>query len=185
MIEQNQNLPMLQPPVSERDHAHGPANAPITLVEYGDFECPDCGRAYSIVKQIERQLGDRLRFVYRHYPLPQHPHAEHAAEAAETAAAQGKFWQMHDYLFEHQRALSDKHLLEGAEEIGLNTRQFLEEMQQGTYTQRVEEDMVSGDQSGVAGTPTFFINGEYYDQSYDLHTLLQTLEEHLATSHQP
>src|SRR5258706_4325395 len=99
-------------PVGQRDHQQGPETAPVTLVEYGDYECPFCGKAYPIVKEIERRLGDRLRFVFRNFPLTQsHPHAEHAAEAAEAAAVQGKFWEMHDTLFEHQSALDDAHLV--------------------------------------------------------------------------
>jgi protein-disulfide isomerase len=102
-------------PVSQRDHQQGPATAPVTLVEYGDYECPYCGEAYPIVKEIKLRLGDRLRFVFRNFPLTQsHPHAEHAAEAAEAAAAQGKFWEMHDSLFEHQQALDDTHLVHDA-----------------------------------------------------------------------
>jgi protein-disulfide isomerase len=166
----------LQPAVSERDHIQGDVDAPVTLVEYGDFECPDCGAAYPIVKQVQQRLGKRMRFVYRHYPLPQHPHAEHAAEAAEAAGAQGKFWEMHDYLFEHQRALGDKQLLQGAQQLGLNESRFLSEMEQGIYTSQIEEDVESGDVSGVEGTPTFFINGVFYDDAYDPETLLAALE---------
>src|SRR5262245_21635746 len=103
--------PHLTPPVGERDHAQGPADASVTLVEYGDFECPYCGQAYPIVKALQRRLGDRLRFVFRNFHLTNaHPHAEHAAEAAEAAGAQDRYWQMHDRLYEHQRALDDSHL---------------------------------------------------------------------------
>ncbi len=184
MLEKHQDqskLPTLQPAVSEFDHIQGENHAPITLVEYGDFECPDCGTAYPIVKEVQKRLGERLRFVYRNYPLPQHPHAEHAAEAAEAASAQGKFWQMHDYLFEHQRALSDRHLMEAAQELALDTSRFEHEMEQGIYTGQVAEDVESGDLSGVEGTPTFFINGTFYADSYDLQTLLTALE-HAQTS---
>src|SRR5579859_7965349 len=103
----------------QRDHVVGPADAPLTLVEYGDFECPFCARSYPAVKAIRRELGDRLRFVYRHFPRPEHPHARHAAEASEAAAAQGRFWQMHDTLFEHQNALADGDLVGYAAAIGL------------------------------------------------------------------
>src|SRR6059058_4798396 len=110
----------LTPSVYEHDHAQGPATAPVTLVEYGDYECPYCGAAYPMVKEVQARLGDRLRFAYRHFPLSQaHPHAEHAAEAAEAAGAQGRFWEMHDTLFEHQRALDDAHLRLYAESLGL------------------------------------------------------------------
>lgn len=117
------------PVSSEKDHIQGSMNAPVTLVEYGDYECPYTGQAHPIVKEIQKQLGDRLLFVFRNFPLTQiHAHAEHAAEAAEAAAAQGKFWDMHDYLFKHQRALDDNHLLKYAEEIGINTNKFQNEM---------------------------------------------------------
>src|SRR5438445_3767940 len=115
-------------PVSQRDHQQGPETAPVTLVEYGDYECPYCGEAYLIVKVIQRRLGDRLRFVFRNLPLTQsHPHAEHAADAAEAAAGQEKFWEMHDYLFEHQRALDDAHLLQYAVAHNLDEERFKRE----------------------------------------------------------
>jgi protein-disulfide isomerase len=164
-------------PVSEHDHIQGPATAPVTLVEYGDYECPYCGQAYGIVKEVQRQLGDRLRFVFRNFPLTNaHPHAAHAAEAAEAAAAQGKFWEMHDYLYEHQRALDDPHLLQAAEQLGLDVARFRQEMEAHTYTARVREDFMSGVRSDVNGTPTFFVNGVRHDESYDLETLLAALE---------
>src|SRR3954453_1315929 len=109
----------LSEPVSARDHVRGPAGAPLTLMEYGDFECPFCGMAYPVVKELRRRLGSRLRYVYRHFPRPEHPHARHAAEASEAAAAQGRFWEMHDTLFEHQQALEDEHLEQYAAEIGV------------------------------------------------------------------
>src|ERR687887_1604477 len=121
-------------PVSQRDHIQGEDSAQATLVEYGDYECPYCGQAYGIVKELQRRLGDRLRFVFRNFPLTNsHPHAEHAAEAAEAAAAQGKFWEMHDYLYEHQRALDDPHLLQAAEQVGLDVARFRQEMEAQTY----------------------------------------------------
>src|SRR5919199_5615233 len=118
MTSHGSQLPL---PVAERDHIQGPSTAPVTLVEYGDYECPYCGAAHPIVKEVQRRLGDRLRFVFRHFPLTNvHPHAQHAAEAAEAAGAQGKFWAMHDTLFEHQRALDDAHLEEHAAALGLD-----------------------------------------------------------------
>ena len=145
----------------------------MTLVEYGDFECPHCGMAHPVVQSVRRKLGDRLRFVYRHFPLKEaHPHAQHAAEAAEAAAAQGKFWEMHDTLFEHQRALGDDRLVEYAGRVGLDTDRFVAEMERRAYAGRVREDFLSGVRSGVNGTPTFFINGRRHDDSYDLETLL-------------
>jgi len=164
-------------PVGERDHAQGPAGAPVTLVEYGDFECPYCGRAYPIVKQLQQRLGSRLRFIFRNFPLKEiHPHAEHAAEAAEAAGAQGKFWEMHDRLFERQFALEDSSMLEYAADLGLDVGQVAGELAQGTYESRVREDFRSGVSSGVNGTPTFFINGARHDGSYDAETLLAALE---------
>lgn len=175
-MTQNDRDQVLRPPVSEQDHIEGAAQAPITLVAYGDFECPGCGGAYPIVKEIQQRLGNRLRFVFRHYPLPQHPHAEHVAEAAEAAGAQGKFWEMHDYLYEHQNALSDRHLVEDAQTLGLNTTRFTSEMEQGIYASQVAEDIESGDLSGVQGTPSFYINGALYAGSYELPAFLSALE---------
>jgi protein-disulfide isomerase len=164
-------------PVSAHDHAAGPADAPVTLVEYGDYECPHCGAAYPIVKEIQKRLGDRLRFVFRNFPLTQiHPHAAHAAEAAEAAGAQGRFWEMHDWLFEHQRHLGDALLVRAAETLGLDTGRVRRELEEGIHHPRVREDFMSGVRSGVNGTPTFFINGQRYDGSWDPETLLGVLE---------
>jgi protein-disulfide isomerase len=171
-----QGQPALQPPVSEQDHIQGNIHAPVILVEYGDFECPYCGKAYPAVKELQKRLGDRLCFVYRHFPLPQHPHAEHAAEAAEAAGAQGKFWEMHDYLFEHQQNLSDRDLLDDAQALGLDTGRFTSEMEQGTYANQIKEDLENGELSDVAGTPTFFINGTNPTNAYDFKTLLAAIE---------
>lgn len=154
----------LHPPVTERDHIAGPDEAPITLVEYGDYECPYCGMAYPIVKALQRRLGDQLRLVFRNFPLREsHPHAEHAAEAAESAAAQGKFWEMHDVIFEHQGALEDEDLRAYAEAIGVDPERVTEDLNNGTYVKRVRDDFRSGVRSGVNGTPTFFIHGERYN----------------------
>jgi protein-disulfide isomerase len=157
----------LTPPVGARDHVAGLADAPVTLVEYGDFECPYCGMAYPIVKEMQRRLGARLRFVFRNFPLAEsHPHAEHAAEAAESAAEQGKFWEMHDTLYEHQRALDDAHLVRYAEQLGLDGARVARELETGTNAARVREDFRSGVRSGVNGTPTFFVNGERWDGAW-------------------
>jgi protein-disulfide isomerase len=166
-------------PVSiERDHIRGNPDAPLTLLEYGDFECPYCGAAYPIVDQVRQRMGDRLRFVFRHFPLTQiHPHAEHAAEAAEAASAQGKFWEMHDMLYEHQKALDDLDLAQYATDLGLDVVQFQADLVGHAYAGRVREDFMSGMRSGVNGTPTFFINGQRHDDDYDLHTLLAALEK--------
>jgi protein-disulfide isomerase len=164
-------------PVGERDHSQGPPTAPVTLVEYGDYECPYCGAAYPIVKEVQRRLGDQLRFVFRNFPITTaHPHAEHAAEAAEAAAAQGKFWEMHDYLYEHQRALMDRRLEEYAAAVGLDVARFNREMEGQAYLERVREDFMSGVRSGVNGTPTFFVNGRRHNGSYDLEALLAAID---------
>lgn len=164
-------------PVGERDHIQGPAAAPITLVEYGDYECPYCGQAYPIVKELQEQLGDRLRFVFRNFPLStMHPHAELAAEAAETAGAHGKFWEMHDMLYEKQEALDDEDLVQYAGALGLDPSRFTNELAKHTHAARVREDFMSGARSGVNGTPTFFINGVRHDDSFELATLLKAME---------
>jgi protein-disulfide isomerase len=164
-------------PVGQRDHQQGPETAQVIMVEYGDYECPYCGKAYPIVKEIQRRLGDRLRFVFRNFPLTQsHPHAEHAAEAAEAAAGQEKFWEMHDYLFEHQQALDDTHLVQYADALNLDKETFKREMIEHVHTNRVREDFLSGVRSGVNGTPTFFINGVRHDGAYELVTLLAAIE---------
>jgi protein-disulfide isomerase len=168
----------LAPPVGPEDHSAGPEDAPVTLVEYGDYQCPHCGRAYPIIKQIQKRLGKRLRFVFRNFPLTQiHPEAEHAAEAAEEAAAQDKFWPMHDRIFERQFALDDEHLAEYAAELGLDAERVAEALTNETYRDRVRDDFMSGVKSGVNGTPTFFINGVRYEESWDLEPLLAALEE--------
>jgi protein-disulfide isomerase len=161
------NDSQLTPPVGADDHAVGPDDAPVTLVEYGDFECPYCGMAHPIVKRARKTLGSQLRFVFRHFPLAEiHPHARVAAQAAEAAGAQGKFWEMHDTLFEHQDALEVEDLLGYAESLGLDTVKFARDLEAGTFEKRVRDDFRSGVKSGVNGTPTFFINGARYDGSW-------------------
>jgi protein-disulfide isomerase len=170
-------------PVSEdRDHIQGPADAAVTLVEYGDFECPYCGAAYPIVKEVQARMGERLRFVFRNFPITtSHAHAEQAAEAAEAAASQGRFWQMHDLLFENQRRLRDQDLRAYAEQAGLAVEAFDEEMAEHVHAARVREDFMSGVRSGVNGTPTFYINGARHDDSYEIDTLLAALEQAAAS----
>jgi protein-disulfide isomerase len=168
------------------DHIRGSVNndnVPITLVEYGDYECPYTGMAYPIVRELIREFGnDKIRFVFRNFPLNDiHPHAQHAAEAAEAAAAQDKFWQMHDYLFEHQKALDDGHLLEYAQKVGLDIRKFKNEVSRHVYAPLIEQSLKGGIDSGVEGTPTFFINGVRYEDSFDLKTFSETLQNYLAT----
>lgn len=157
----------LTPPVSERDHIAGSDDAPVTLVEYGDYECPYCGMAYPIVKSAQRMLGTQLRFVFRNFPLAEaHPHARLAAQAAEAAEAQGRFWEMHDMIFEHQNALEFEDLVGYAKSLGLDTAQFARDLEAGTYAKRVRDDFRNGVRSGVNGTPTFFVNGVRYDGSW-------------------
>jgi protein-disulfide isomerase len=165
-------------PVAEgRDHIQGPATAPVTLIEYGDFQCPFCGQAYPIVKEVQARLGQRLRFVFRNFPITtKHPNAEAAAEAAEAAAAQGKFWEMHDLLFENQKRLRDKDLHGYAEQLGLDLERFESELADHTYAERIREDFMGGVRSGVNGTPTFYINDMRYDDSYEADDLVAALE---------
>ena len=164
------------PVSSDRDHIQGRTSAPVTLIEYGDYECPYCGQAYPIIKEVQKQLGNKLRFVFRNFPLTEiHPHAEHAAEAAEAAAGQNRFWEMHDYIYEHQQALDDKHLEKYADNLGLNLAKFTNEMSSHVHAGRIREDFLSGIHSGVNGTPTFYINGIRYNDSWDLETLLERL----------
>jgi protein-disulfide isomerase len=165
-------------PVDEgRDHVQGPADAAVTLVEYGDYECPYCGAAYPIVKELQARKGDRLRFVFRNFPITtSHPHAEQAAESAEAAAAQERFWEMHDVLYENQRHLEDEDLRAYAEQVGLDVERFGKELAEHVHAARVREDFMSGVRSGVNGTPTFYINGLRHDDSYELETLLAALE---------
>jgi protein-disulfide isomerase len=169
-------------PVSDdRDHIQGPAGAPVTLVEYGDYECPYCGAAYPIVKEVQARMRERLRFVFRNFPITtSHPHAEQAAEAAEAAVGQGRFWEMHDTLYENQRHLEDENLRAYAEQLGLDVERFGNELAEHVYAPRVREDFMSGVRSGVNGTPTFFINGARHDDSYELETLLAALERAAA-----
>ena len=169
---------VLATPVTEdRDHIDGPADAPVTLVQYGDYECPYCGAAYPIIREVQARMGERLRFVFRNFPITtSHPHAEHAAEAAEAAAAQGKFWQMHDHLYENQRHLRDDDLRSYAKALDLDVDVFNQEIAEHVHADRVHEDFMSGVRSGVNGTPTFFINGLRHDESYEFESLLSALE---------
>lgn len=163
-------------PMPDRDHIQGPVDAPIKLLEYGDYECPYCGEAYPLVKEIQRRLGKRLCFAFRNFPLVNsHPYAEHAAEAAEAAGAQGRFWEMHDDLFENQEALEDEDLARYAAALGLDAQRLMSEVSSGAHALRVREDFSSGARSGVNGTPTFFINGVRYDGGTELEEFLAAL----------
>jgi protein-disulfide isomerase len=168
----------LTPPVSARDHAQGPVDAPLTLVEYGDYQCPYCGAAYPVVKRLQKTLGKKLSFVFRNFPLTQsHPYALIAAEAAEAAALQGKFWEMHDLIYEKQGFLEPGILPAWANQVGLDLEKFGIAIKHGDVTTRIKEDRMSGIQSGVNGTPCFFINGARYDDMPDYNSLLSALEE--------
>jgi protein-disulfide isomerase len=164
-------------PVSSRDHVRGRTHSGLTLLEYGDYECPHCGAAHLVVEAVRWRMGARLRFAFRHFPLTQvHPHAHTAAEAAEAAGAQRKFWSMHDRLFAHQDALDVDSLLAHAVSIGLDVARFAEDLAEGVHRPRVREDFISGVRSGVNGTPTFFINQLRYDGPRDVASLIDALE---------
>ena len=166
----------LTAPVSSHDHTQGKTNAPWTLVEYGDYQCPSCGDAHPIVKQLQQHFGDQLRFVFRHFPLEMHPYAEHAAEAAEFASAHGKFWEMHDLLFENQANLKDANLLKLAARLRLGTDHLKHALEEGKYAGRVKTDLDSGIASGVPGTPTFYINSHEHEGEYDFDSMVQAIE---------
>ena len=174
---------VLTVPVSEqRDHIQGPGDATVTLVEYGDYQCPYCGTAYPIIKAVQARMGERLRFVFRNFPITTaHAHAQQAAEAAEAAASQGKFWPMHDLLYENQERLGDQDLEGYAAQLELDIERFDQELADHVHAERVHEDFMSGVRSGVNGTPTFYINEARYDRHYDLETLLAALERAAAT----
>src|SRR5262249_33432535 len=168
----------LRPPVSANDHRAGPDDALVTLVEYGDYESPHCGRAAPIVRQVRRSMGPRLAFVYRHFPLASvHPQAARAAQAAEAAASQGRFWEMHEALFADPSALSDGDLVRRAKGLGLDARRVEQELAAGVHARRVRQDFDSGVRSGVDGTPAFFVNGWRYDGACDLASLLEAVKE--------
>lgn len=169
--------PILTDPVSARDHVRGSLDAPLVLVEYADFECPYCGAAHAELQLVRRELGDRLAVVFRNFPLVHtHRHALQAAEAAEAAGAQGRFWPMHDQLFEHQGALDLASLVEHAGAAGVPDLDcFVHDVDEHRFVERIRADLESGDASGVQGTPTFFINGVRHDGSFDAASLVQAL----------
>ena len=167
---------LLAADVGAWDHVLGSPDARVTLVQYADFECPFCGRAFPELKRVLHDLGRRVRFVFRHFPLSeQHPHAESAAEIAEAASAQGKFWEMHDLLFRRQAALDDDHLLAYVRELGLDAERVERELEEHVHRARVLEDIQSGIRSGVSGTPMFFINGRRHEEPGDARTLRAAL----------
>jgi protein-disulfide isomerase len=168
----------LRLPVGDRDHMQGPATAPVTLVEYGDYECPYCRAAVPIVQELQRLLGDQLRYVFRHFPLTRlHPHAQHAAEAAEAAAAQGSFSEMHAALFEHQDALEDDQLVRHAADLDLDAARIRGELGAHSYAARVREDFESGLRSGARGTPTFYLDEIRYDGIVGVRQFLAAIHE--------
>jgi protein-disulfide isomerase len=166
----------LDPPLGPDDHVSGPADAPHALVMYGDFECPYCAAAQSILARVRSRMGDELRFVFRHLPLESvHPHARHAAEAAEAAAAQGAFWEMHDALFAGRGRLEDADLVAHARGIGLDAERVGRELADGVHAARVERDLDSARALGLTSTPAFFVNGVQYADAYDAGSLVAAL----------
>ncbi|WP_461450504.1 DsbA family protein [Mucilaginibacter sp.] len=166
----------LTPPVSEKDHVLGPAKAAIEIVEFGDYQCPDCGVAYPVIKQIQKIYGDQIRFVFRNLPLTDiHTYAKAAAMAAEAAGQQNKFWEMHDLIYEHQTQLDNELLYSLARKLGLNAEQFEQDLHNRALLQRLKDDTQSAEDSQVPGTPTFFVNGKMFDGSAE--DLLQVLGE--------
>jgi len=164
--------------VQDDDHIAGPETAAVTVMAYCDFECPYCGRAYPLIKRLQARLGDRLRFVFRHFPLThKHPLAQQAAEATEAADAQGQFWAMHDLVFENQNALGEDDLCHYAEALRLDIARFAWELRDRMYAKRVERDVASGRRIGVKGTPTFFINGALHTDEDTLERLVLRISE--------
>lgn len=173
-------------PLSQQDHIQGNPNAAVVVVEYGNYQCHNCGVVHRIIQQIQQQLNtaaneikdDRLCFVFRHFPNTQvHPRSQRAAEAAEAAEAQGLFWQMHHVLFQHQYALSDGCLVEYANQLGLDIPRFLQEMSSRVYTNRVKQAVESGKRSGVINVPTLFLNGDRYTDSWTFERLFAAILE--------
>ena len=164
----------LKPPVGDQDHIQGTDDAVIELVEYGDYECPHCGAAYPVIKKIEKKFGTQIRFIFRNFPLTEsHEHAMAAAIASEAAALQHKFWEMHDIIFENQRSLSEAGLLKLAGSIGLDVEPFKKDITKENLQEKVESDFESGIRSGVNATPTFFINGEKYNDGWESDRMLK------------
>jgi protein-disulfide isomerase len=169
-----------------KDWVRGSADAGVTLLEYADFQCPYCGEASRELKRLEHAAGDRVRFVFRHFPLTQaHPHAQLAAEAAEAAGAQGKFWEMHDTLFTNQRALELSDLLAYADDIGLDRSRFTRDLQEHRFAPKVRRDFMEGVRSGVNGTPTIFIDGQRWDGPYTATALLAGIRGNRSADVEP
>jgi protein-disulfide isomerase len=176
----------IKPPVDGTDHIQGSNTAPVTLVEYGDFQCSFCGRAYPLVKAAQEALAGNLRFVFRNFPISTiHPNAENAAEAAEIAAGSGKFWQYHDLLYENQEALDPANLVDYAVQLGMERDTFTNQLQSHAKSAEVRKDFMSGVRSGVNGTPTFFINGSRFDGNWDHRGLIKALQTVLSELEKP
>lgn len=170
-------------PIMPDDHSQGEADAKCTLVEYGDFQCPACGQAAPIVKELQKQFGADLRFVFRNFPLREiHPNAEHAAETAEFAGVNGEFWQIHDVLYRNQATLEDEHLLAFAGHLRLSEDELREALHAQTYQPWVSTDFQGGVHSGVNGTPTFFVNGRRHDGAFDFETLAGAVRKRIETA---
>ena len=166
----------LKVPLTAEDHIQGDPAAEITLLEYGDYECPHCGRAHPIVKRVQKHFGRRLRFVFRNFPLAQiHPHAQTAAETAEFAGAHGRFWEMHDLIFENQERLGLPSLLALTEKLGLDPQALRDALTAGEFEPRVRRDFQSGVRSGVNGTPTFFVGEHRHDGPWEFENLVTAL----------
>jgi protein-disulfide isomerase len=170
-------MALLKIPIASDDHIQGGEHAPVTLVEYGDYECPHCGHAYPIVKRVQKHFGKQLRFVFRNFPLREiHPNAENAAEAAEFAAAHERFWEMHDAIFENQADLGLPLLLELAKKLRLSVPDLSNALTARQYASRVRDDFLGGVRSGVNGTPTFFINGERHEGPFEFEDLVAAID---------
>ena len=173
----------LTPPLEETDHIRGEPGGPLELVMFGDFQCPFCLGAQSVLRRVHERLGDRLVFAFRHLPIPErHPLAPLAAEASEAAAAQGRFWEYHDALFAAQPKLSRETMLAVGEELGLDAARMASEIDSDVHRPRVERDLRSAEQSGATGTPTFFVNGQRHYGAYDASSLVEALEGGTATN---
>jgi protein-disulfide isomerase len=182
-MEQRARPMTLTAPVDRSDHIRGSASAKVTVIEYGDFECPACGQAYHAVKILLQHFGDDVRFVFRHFPLrEEHPHAELAAEAAEAAGAQYGFWPMHDLLFENQLHLKEKNIRQYAEKLELDMGRYDQEMHDHIYLQRVQESIAGGTRSEISSVPAFFVNGVLHDVSFGIEHLEKAIEAELRSS---
>ncbi len=169
--------------LTPEDHVQGSGGSRVTLLEYGDYQCPHCGMAAPVVKRLQRHFGDDLRYAWRHFPLTEiHPMAEEAAETAEWAGANGRFWEMHDLLLANQQDLSTDLLLALGDEIGLDDQDLAEALQQGAFAESVAADVEGGEEAGVHGTPTFFVNGVKHEAGWDFESLRHAIERAAATS---